>query len=326
MPVRIQIVRYTLGALFGIAILCAPVAHALAAQAVVSAFEGSVELGVYEADFDVLAYATAVAMEPDVQQVEGSLLSRVFEKPAEKSNLEVFRSYQRELAAEGFTIHLAAEPSNTTGWMVKQLYDPPNTASFTRRPYARPGGDGQVAGGELGFISGTADYYLVASRSRGDGQLWVAVVISKSRPTYMVEELTTAAMETGTVVLDLDAMKSAMEETGKVAVYGIHFATGSATIEPESADTLGVIAAYLGDSGDSVYIVGHTDDTGALPGNLTLSEERAAAVRQALVAEYGIDAGRLETRGVGPLAPVASNENDAGRALNRRVEIVRRLR
>jgi len=297
----------------------------LAAQAVVSGFEGSVEMGVYESDYDLLAYSTAVAMEPAVQQVEGSLLSRVFEKPEGRSNLEIFRSYQRELAAEGFTIHLAAEPSNTTGWMVKQLYDPPNTVAFNDRPYRAPGSSERARGLDLPYIVGAADYYLVASRERGSEQRWVTVVLSRSRPRYLVEELTPTAMETGTVALNLDAMRSAILESGKIAIYDIHFATGSAVIQPESAEALRVVAAYLSDTSDSFYIVGHTDDTGSLQRNLMLSEERAAAVKQALVEEHGIDAGLLETRGVGPLAPVSSNNDDAGRAANRRVEIVQRL-
>jgi outer membrane protein OmpA-like peptidoglycan-associated protein len=48
-------------------------------------------------------------------------------------------------------------------------------------------------------------------------------------------------------------------------------------------------------------------------------------VKEALVGKHGIDAARLETRGVGPLSPVSINTDETGRALNRRVEIVRRL-
>ena len=73
------------------------------------------------------------------------------------------------------------------------------------------------------------------------------------------------------------------------------------------------------------YIVGHTDDTGMLAGNLSLSERRAAAVKRALVADFGVVGDRLETRGVGPLVPVSTNTAESGRALNRRVEIVQRL-
>jgi OOP family OmpA-OmpF porin len=64
--------------------------------------------------------------------------------------------------------------------------------------------------------------------------------------------------------------------------------------------------------------------SGDLEHNLDLSKRRAAAVVQALVADHGISADRLTPRGVGPLAPVASNDSEEGRALNRRVELVKR--
>ena len=73
-----------------------------------------------------------------------------------------------------------------------------------------------------------------------------------------------------------------------------------------------------------VYVVGHTDDVGALEYNKDLSVRRAQTVVATLV-ERGIDNQRLTPIGVGPAAPVGSNESDDGRALNRRVELVKRL-
>jgi outer membrane protein OmpA-like peptidoglycan-associated protein len=70
--------------------------------------------------------------------------------------------------------------------------------------------------------------------------------------------------------------------------------------------------------------VGHTDSVGSLEANLALSRARAEAVVTALQARFGVAAGRAVPAGVGPLAPVASNATDAGRALNRRVEVVAR--
>jgi outer membrane protein OmpA-like peptidoglycan-associated protein len=166
----------------------------------------------------------------------------------------------------------------------------------------------------------------VARRTSGDRTLHVGIIIARDQNLYLVDELTSAAMATGTVSLNLDTMRSAIEESGKIAVYDIHFATGSAVIEPTSADALAVIATYLAGTTGGYYVVGHTDDTGSLEANLALSQQRAAAVKAALVTDHGVAAGRLETRGVGPLAPVATNTGDAGRALNRRVEVVQRLR
>jgi len=71
-----------------------------------------------------------------------------------------------------------------------------------------------------------------------------------------------------------------------------------------------------------VFIVGHTDSVGNVDANLKLSRDRAESVIQALVTTHGIQSARLRSFGNGPFAPVASNSNDDGRALNRRVELV----
>jgi outer membrane protein OmpA-like peptidoglycan-associated protein len=72
-----------------------------------------------------------------------------------------------------------------------------------------------------------------------------------------------------------------------------------------------------------VYVVGHTDNVGALAGNMDLSKRRAAAVVQELTSKYGVAAARLASFGAGPYAPIASNDKEDGRALNRRVELVK---
>ena len=73
-----------------------------------------------------------------------------------------------------------------------------------------------------------------------------------------------------------------------------------------------------------VFIVGHTDMQGPVERNRILSRDRAAAVIAALVKDHGITVDRLTAEGVGPLAPAASNVDEAGRAKNRRVEMVLR--
>ncbi|MEM6422402.1 MAG: OmpA family protein, partial [Pseudomonadota bacterium] len=89
--------------------------------------------------------------------------------------------------------------------------------------------------------------------------------------------------------------------------------------------TLAEMAAFLTANPDlSVVIVGHTDNQGSMEYNLGLSARRAEAVRNALISQHGIDAGRMSHAGAGFLAPVAANTTEAGRALNRRVEIIAR--
>lgn len=311
----------------GLWLVLLPVAAALEGQSlegesVVSRFEGSVEKGIYEAEYDAFIYPESVAEESAIQRVEGSIISRIFVKPEQKSNLEVFRSYERELAAAGFTTLISETPGRPLQQRISTMYRATDVR-LGARSYRNT--EDRVLGTDLARLETFPDYYVVARRTRGDETLHVGVIISRDQHLYLVEEVTSAAMETGTVSLNIEAMRSEIEESGKIAVYDIHFATGSAVIEPESAEALSVIAEYLNEMSGGFYIVGHTDDAGSLESNVTLSEERAAAVKASLVADHGIDSGRLETRGVGPLAPVSSNTGDAGRSLNRRVEIVQRL-
>ncbi|WP_177181155.1 OmpA family protein [Parapedobacter koreensis] len=113
-------------------------------------------------------------------------------------------------------------------------------------------------------------------------------------------------------------------EEGRFSTTGILFDTGSATIKPESAGVLNSIAAVLAQHPDiRVRIVGHTDAVGDDAANQALSERRAAAVKEALQAEYTIDAARLEATGKGEAEPVGDNQTAEGRAQNRRVEFIK---
>lgn len=111
---------------------------------------------------------------------------------------------------------------------------------------------------------------------------------------------------------------------GRVVTRGILFATGSATLSPESTPTLADIGRTLQQhSALRLRIEGHTDNTGTPDGNESLSRQRAEAVRTFLMAEYGVAADRLEAVGMGQSTPAASNETEEGRQTNRRVELVR---
>ena len=117
----------------------------------------------------------------------------------------------------------------------------------------------------------------------------------------------------------------ALSETGRVATQGIYFDTGSDRIRPESSPTLKEIAAMMKEHGDlALLIEGHTDNVGNAASNQTLSEKRSAAVKATLVADYGVDADRLETAGLGSTKPSGSNDTPEGRQTNRRVELVKK--
>ncbi len=127
------------------------------------------------------------------------------------------------------------------------------------------------------------------------------------------------------VVADAKSLTQDITSTGHVAVYGIHFDFDKAEVKPESDPTLVEIAKLLKQNPDlNLYVVGHTDNVGKVDYNMQLSSARAEAVVKVLVEKYGVSQNRLEPYGVGPLAPVATNGTEEGRALNRRVELVRK--
>jgi outer membrane protein OmpA-like peptidoglycan-associated protein len=100
------------------------------------------------------------------------------------------------------------------------------------------------------------------------------------------------------------------------------FDSGSARLKPGGEKALEHLAQLMQKQGSrAVAIEGFTDSTGSAEANRRLSEARAAAVKQVLVAR-GVDPKRIETRGYGPAYPVASNDTPVGRQLNRRVEVV----
>jgi len=123
---------------------------------------------------------------------------------------------------------------------------------------------------------------------------------------------------------ETDVMYDALAARGRWATHGILFATGKADLQPESRAVLKEIASTLKQHTElKVLIEGHTDNVGAAASNLALSEARAAAVKAALVADFGVDGSRVSTKGFGDTKPAAPNTTAAGRAQNRRVEIVK---
>jgi len=110
----------------------------------------------------------------------------------------------------------------------------------------------------------------------------------------------------------------------RIRIYGIHFDVDSAVIQPRSEPVIAEIAGILkSNPGLRFQVEGHTDSDGGAAYNLGLSQRRAQAVVDDLVKRYGIARGRLIAKGFGLTKPVASNATAAGKALNRRVELLR---
>ncbi len=102
----------------------------------------------------------------------------------------------------------------------------------------------------------------------------------------------------------------------------ITFESSSSDLTPQAAKDIASVSATLGKYPNStVRVLGHTDDTGSTAYNQRLSERRAQAVTNVLVAS-GTPSNRVQTFGLAYKQPIASNETPEGRAQNRRVEII----
>jgi outer membrane protein OmpA-like peptidoglycan-associated protein len=160
--------------------------------------------------------------------------------------------------------------------------------------------------------------------STGGQKVYLQANIGGNGDYYDLYIVEVAGMDQKLELLATELAK-ALNERGSVAVHGILFDTAKATIKPESAAALAPIGELLKTSPDlKLEIQGHTDNVGQVAANLKLSQERAAAVKDYLVKNFGIEAARLTTAGFGDTKPVDDNKTDAGRAENRRVELVKK--
>lgn len=127
-----------------------------------------------------------------------------------------------------------------------------------------------------------------------------------------------------TVPVDKPQIEQQLAKEKKAVIYGIYFDFNQATIKKESQPVLKEIADAMKNNPDWVLTVnGYTDNIGGNAYNLDLSKRRAAAVKQALVDQFGIEPTRLTTGGFGASGFVDTNETLEGRARNRRVELIR---
>lgn len=158
-------------------------------------------------------------------------------------------------------------------------------------------------------MSGKAERWLHLVINNGGEQVFFYIIDEKP----MVQQVEVTATE----------MAAALKRDGRIALRGILFDTGKDVIKPESDPVLAEIVALLkADATLKVSIDGHTDNVGNAKTNLALSKKRSVSVKTYLVGK-GVDAARLKTDGFGDSKPVGPNTTEEGKALNRRVELVR---
>jgi OmpA-OmpF porin, OOP family len=165
--------------------------------------------------------------------------------------------------------------------------------------------------------------FIVAYGQKGGKDIYIAVYAVDHDPFVLINQdvIEVEAAQTGLV--SAESISKGINTEGHMAIYEILFESGKSDIKSESSNALKTIAEYMNaNTGKKFYIVGHTDNTGILADNLTLSESRAKSVLNDLTAKYAVNSDRLKAFGVASLSPVASNSSAEGKAKNRRVEIV----
>lgn len=156
---------------------------------------------------------------------------------------------------------------------------------------------------------------------RSDRLIWVHLCVRNNRGGLAIAE--TTPLEITASLLPASEMKQQLDDDGKVSVQ-VNFAVDKAEILPGSEPQIAQIVALLKqDPALELSVNGHTDNTGDADHNLALSKARAGAVVDAIVGQ-GIDGSRLSSEGFGQARPIADNDTEAGRAGNRRVELVKR--
>ena len=227
-----------------------------------------------------------------VEKVEGKLHRATYHFPEGASCTQILRNYENALGAAGFKVFKGSQLPDAM--------------------------DVDVSGDR--FVTGIG-------QGKGGGKVYVTQLCGNDGPGFTplgdLAVVEVRAMEQK-VEITADFLADQIEKSGRVAIHGILFGTGKADITPDSSKTLAEIGNLLANRPAwRLRIEGHTDDVGGAKPNLELSKRRAEAVKQWLVAKHGVDAKRLETQGFGDTRPVVKDKTDAGRAQNRRVELVR---
>jgi outer membrane protein OmpA-like peptidoglycan-associated protein len=256
-----------------------------------------------------------------VRVIEGQLAQTAWRLAApDRTTLQLLSPLRDQLAREGYRILWECWTDTCGGFDFRYAIE------------VLPEPDMRVDLGDFRF--------LAAERAGPDGPQAVTLLVSRSAETGHVQLVTVGgevppAAESQdpaapnppplpapapTAPINLAQM---LEADGFVALDDLLFASGSARLDPGTFQSLTDLAAYLAaNPARMVVLVGHTDASGALAGNTTLSRARAASVRDRLITEYGVDPAQISAEGVGYLSPRATNLTAEGRARNRRVEAV----
>lgn len=258
------------------------------------------------------------------ESVSGAIERRAWVIPQTKSALELTNQLVTQLQREGYKVHWHCAGDACGGFDFRYSIEtspPPdfqvNLNDFYYYDLRAPNGNIET---------------LLASDVSGDIHLQnISIVPSEIElvPDTDVNNgvdtgaAAAIAVEKPTEAKPQDTAQQAGNQDARWVLRSVTFDQGQSTPSGYDNDELERIAERLDQEPQlTVYIVGHSDQSGSLAGNLSITRARANAVRGILVNEFSVDPNRILADGVGFLAPIADNDTDAGRAKNRRVEAV----
>ncbi len=263
----------------------------------------------------IVAAAPAAAQQKDAANcTDHPLLTRIPDYWIQACTLKQFDAYAF-MTGNGKTTRVEGQFTNIRYLPPASLTTKPSTLQLLRNV--------ENAIKQIGGTVVATDSSKETLKLTKDGrELWIEVWADYTGK-YILTIVEKAGMAQE-IIGNASVFANSLKTTGHVAVEGIYFDSGKSELKPESDQAIAEVAKLLKeDASLKLYVVGHTDNVGALDGNVKLSQDRAQSVVQALVKTHGVDAARLKAFGAGPYAPVASNDSDAGRAKNRRVELAK---
>ena len=256
------------------------------------------------------------------RQVEGALDQRAFRLDAAGvTTLALFAPLREQVLAAGYEIVFECDARACGGF------------DFRFHTDVMPEPDMHVDLKDFRFLSarsGDEAVSILVSRSAGAGYVQITRVTDAPVTATPVETPveTPVTLEDEGTPRAVDAapasdIAASLDAVGSAVLDDLVFASGAATLADGDYPSLAAVAAWLQAHPDgTIALVGHTDASGSLAANTALSERRAEAVAEVLVDRFAVDPARVQAKGVGFLAPRATNQTEEGRQKNRRVEVI----
>lgn len=311
-------------------------------------FAGSVLYLREDVDYDELVLPASIPIYVDADDkrkltakqlvtARGTRTRLMYVVPVGRSSLEVIRNYQTQFGDKGYTtlfecagddcgpsIDSVAAANGGYEYLLNFLF-PAGQLSWddSAEPSCATGNFMTNVRYALLRNTSSGEVIAIVAQNPGNSSVYCDEASWRQHVNVSIVYVKPKAMEQSMVTLKSGDMSKSISETGRVALYGVLFDTNRTELKAESLATIAEIAKLLtAEPKRRLIVVGHTDTVGSFDSNRDLSQRRAQAVVSALITQYKIDAKRLLAFGASFSSPTASNDDETGRAKNRRVELV----